>query len=304
MNLPEVNVDKFWKDGYLLIKNVFSAEEIATIRQSAETFHQQRDKTRSGGDILSNKDPVIYRLIFDDRILHAARAILGGELVYFGDSTISYGSHHRGWHKDNRIPDRFKHTLADWNGKYTLIRFGIYLQDHISHSGGLGIRVGSHEPSGMVKRLDKLKVKGLSDIKNQRLRTRLSIKASNAYGKAIIVDSEPGDLLVWNQRTTHSGNAVRFKGVSKVKFPAWVENKAPQNVQLPYESNRIALFMTYGLDDAHLRNAIEFLKKRKYMVDSWKVSNVSEDTLNEIDAEKLKVMPPPQLPADWKTTMA
>ena len=302
--LPTIDTQKFWKDGYLVIKNVFSQEEIKNFREHAEQFYASWDKKSSAGDILSNSDPELYRVIFEPRILHAARSILGGTPVYFGDSTISYGSHHRGWHKDNRMPDRFKHNYPDWNGKYPLIRFGVYLQDHRSHSGGLGVRQGSHEPSRIVNRLDKLKIAGLSDLKNTRLKTRLSILATNNYGKAKIVDNGPGDLVVWNQRTTHSGNAVRLKATPNIKYPTWFENRVSQSLQLPYEDDRVVLFMTYGLKGDHLSRAIEFLKKRRYMVNSWKASEVSEQTLSEIDKDVLEVLPPPEIPDDWQPTMS
>ena len=46
----------------------------------------------------------------------------------------------RGFHKDNA--DRVDPNAPDWNGRYTVLRFGIYLQDHYRHTGGLTCGTG------------------------------------------------------------------------------------------------------------------------------------------------------------------
>jgi len=299
MNSFNIDASKFWEEGYLVIKSIFTQEEIEALRLEVESFDQTVEKGSSRGDILSNENDGISKLIYDPRILGAAKDILGKVPVYFGDSTISIGSHHRGWHKDNRIPDRFQHHLADWNSQYSLIRFGVYLQDHKHYSGGLAIRAGSHNPSRLVKKLNKISFPFLSEKLNRRISTRWSIWAANFYGKARILDIEVGDLVVWNQRATHSGNAIRNKLLPKLKMPKLLEDHLPKRLQRNYHKSRIALFMTYGLDDDHLARAIEYLKKRKYMVNSWKKSEVSNETLEKIDSESLLVKQPPKIADDW-----
>jgi len=84
-----------------------------------------------------------------------------------------------------------------------------------------------------------------------------------------------------------------------LKMPKWLEDRLPESFQRSYHKDRIALFMTYGLEDAHLSRAIEFLKKRKYMVSSWAVSEVSDTTLKEIDPKLLVVKQPPEIASDW-----
>ena len=298
MNSQATDTSKFWKDGYLIIKSVFTPEEIEFFRSEISKRDDSAAGDQSKGDILSNSNPELSKVIYDDRILTIAKEILGGVPVYFGDSTISVGSHHRGWHKDNRLPDRFQHHLADWSSQYSLIRFGVYLQDHKRHSGGLAVRKGSHNRSRLVNRVNKLKIPFMDEIKGRRVVTRMAIWASNLYGRAKILDVEVGDLVVWNQRTTHSGNALRAKLLPWLKMPTWLENKIPEGLIKKYHKDRMAFFMTYGLDDAHLSRAIDFLKKRKYMVNSWAVSTISDTTLGKIDSDALQVKQPPEIADD------
>lgn len=299
MNLSSTDNAKFWEDGYLIIKSVFSEQEIELIRSHIESYNATLAKGQPKGDILSNDNDQISEVIYDPRIVGIAKNILGGLPVYFGDSTISIGSHHRGWHKDNRIPDRFQHNLADWSSRYSLIRFGIYLQDHRYSSGGLAVRAKSHNPSRLVRMLNGFKLPFVSDTVQRRVSTRLSVWAANYYGKAKILDIEVGDLVVWNQRTTHSGNAIRSKLFPALKMPKWLEDRFPKSWQRSYQKQRMAMFMTYGLEDSHLTRAIEYLKKRKYMVNNWAVSNIDQKTLEKIDPDQLSVKQPPLIEKDW-----
>jgi len=299
MNPPAIDTSKFWKDGYLVIKSVFTKGEIELLRSEVESFSQRIPAGQSKGDILSNDNIELSKIVYDPRILSIAQDILGQVPVYFGDSTISIGSHHRGWHKDNRIPDRFQHHLADWASRYSLIRFGVYLQDHKYYSGGLAVRAESHNPSKIVRKFNKISFPFVSEKVGRRIATRWSIWASNLYGRAKILDTEVGDIVVWNQRTTHSGNALRNRFFPNLKMPKWMEDNLPNSLQREYHKDRIAFFMTYGLEDDHTNRAIEYLKKRKYMVSSWALSEISDATLKMIDPKRLIVKQPPKIDDGW-----
>src|SRR5262245_18101309 len=124
-----VNVPEFWDEGYLVIRIVFSPTEIERFRRPALENRQGK------GDLLSH--PELRKPLLDDRVLSIAAQILGDTPVYYGDSSCNLGQHAFGFHKDNA--DRSDPNAPDWKGKYTQIRFGLYLQDHSWHSGGLRV---------------------------------------------------------------------------------------------------------------------------------------------------------------------
>lgn len=131
-----VDVDGFWRKGYTIVRNVYTAEQIQQFRDAATASEGWN------GDLLSN--PRLRSVLTDGRLVAIARKILGqDEVMYAGDSsyTINSGSHN--WHKDNT--DRDDGNAPDWNGRYTVLRFGVYLQDHTQHSGGLNLRTGSQD---------------------------------------------------------------------------------------------------------------------------------------------------------------
>lgn len=235
-----VNKKKFDEEGFLLIKNVFSKEEAAQLRKDAyKEFENDEQKKLTykhpnntikarfaKGDLLS-KD-LLRKYLLDDRILHIVKTVLGADPVYFGDSNYHFGTGFRGFHRDN--VDRKDMTAPDWDGPYPVVRLAIYMQDHYNYSGGLKIRVGSH---------------------------------IHKSGKPIFIDSEEGDVVIWNLRTIHSGNAVRFKFFKNLMInKATREGLIPAFMKKDEQRERGALFMTFGLKSKHLDRYIQ-----KIMID-------------------------------------
>lgn len=132
-----------------------------------------------------------------------------------------------GFHKDS--VDRKNAKGNDWQDDYSLIRVGIYLQDHSCHSDGLVIRNQSH--------------------KTMDLRT----------GKKINVPSQKGDVIIWYLTTTHSGNAKRLRfsdypvlmggstGGNRLCQKAY--DQLPAIFLQPSEKDRVAVFATFGKHD-------------------------------------------------------
>lgn len=236
-----VDVDAFWENGYTIVRNVYSPGEIKALRESAF-----ESNGRSLGDMLAN--PLMRRSLTDGNLVEIARRILDSdEIWYAGDSSFTINSGQRGFHKDN--VDRQDPDGPDWKGRYTILRFGIYLQDHWSHTGGVNLRAKSHNTT------------------------------DHAYGKNVYVRTRVGDVAVWSLRTTHSGNGVLLK------FP---KSASPEPSEIPKiprwriaaaDGDRVAVFAALGLDDAHHDRYVEYLKTRTYMVGSFRASRYDDGAL-------------------------
>ncbi len=265
-----IDKKKFDSDGYLLVEKVFTASEIEQFRKLAyEQYEIDKSKKLdfqlpnlptkakyNKGDLLS-KDK-LHPILLDDRILQIAKTVLGSDdLIYFGDSSYQIGTGLRGFHRDNI--DRTDMNGPDWKGEYTLIRLGIYLQNHKEYSGGLKLKAGSHK---------------------------------NANGKAVFVGNEVGDVAVWSLKTLHSGNAVRLKF-----FPNFSINKAGREGMVPaflkkdQEHERISLFMTFALKSSHLDRYInEYSLKRNDTLDNLRHSVYSNNALELAKQKHVQVM--------------
>ena len=254
--VPAHALASFQRDGYFIFRDVLSSQEVADLRVAvARAAEDSRSRgmvlNPAGGDIsplghLLNWDDIGY-LIFDPRLLAIARALVQrDDIVYFGDSGCAYGTAlARGFHKDNT--ERVDASHPDWQSDYTLLRFGIYLQDHVRHSGGLKLRAGSH------KQVDV------------------------ATGRRVDVPTRPGDIVVWSLRTTHSGNVVKLRGLTSLSLSPRVEQRLPYWLAQPLEAKRVAMFVTYGVNDHHLQN---YLRKHtdlatypdNYLYQEWLLS--------------------------------
>lgn len=270
-----VDANAFDRDGYTIVRNVFSTDEVNDLRrrtlqqvefdrrQSKLYTHETLPFKFGKGDLLSK--PLLQDVVLDDRIIGIARQLQPpGQLVYFGDSVYTVGMGGRGFHRDNI--DRGDLSGPDWKGPYTLLRIGIYLQDHRYHSGGLRIKVGSH------LRKD---------------------------GQPIIVDSEAGDVVVWNMRTLHSGNAVRLRfwpsyghlpTVRNLRRFKLGEGDIPMWMQRP-QDERIALFMSFGVESTHLdRYVDEYLNKCDEPRERMTISRFGDEVWQTAERKNLKIL--------------
>jgi hypothetical protein len=245
----KLNPDRFWENGYSLIRGVFKSEEIVSLRKHA------LESVSHKGDLLSN--PFLRTVLLDDKVLAIASRILGGTPVYFGDSTSSIGDKSHGYHKDN--VDRNDINGPDWQSRYTILRFGLYLQDHSRHSGGLNLRVKSH------------------------LTTRVH------EGRNIYLRTKLGDLVVWSLRTSHSGCGRLFRVVRSLQLAPDRADRLPSFLFAPTVGQRIALFWSFGLDDQHLVRDIAYLKTRTYAVANWRNSEYPADVWKAVEGKNLIV---------------
>jgi hypothetical protein len=249
--------ETFERDGYALIKGVFSREEAEQLREAAlklketepaenKVYDPQVPKlTWFHGDILSK--PGIDHLVFDDRMLRIVREVLGDEIVYFGDSNFQIGQGCRGLHKD--CVDREDPEGPDWKSPYTIVRMGLYLEDHARHSGGVKIRKGSH------------------------------LYPDTQRGRLVDIPSEIGDVAIWKLTTTHSGNVVRMRFLPGVSLHTRFENRLPDFLKLPEERERVGLFFTYGLASNHLDRYIANYIRRADYFEHWRRSRGDEKAM-------------------------
>ncbi len=257
--------EQFDQQGYLIVRNVFTPDEVARLRQSAYE-HRDRQKERGlvaqvkqaasvKGDLLSKEG--LGWVIYDSRIVSIATELLGDTPVYFSDSTYQIGTGTRGFHRDNI--DRYQFGQgADWEGNYPLIRFGVYLQDHDTYSGGIRFKAGSHEA---------------------------------ADGADVFADTRAGDIVVWNMRTLHSGNARRMKLFNNLPLHVGLENRLPDFLFREQQGERVSLFFSYGLEGKHLDHYIEnHFRKRADMQENVKLSTYTPELIKQTEQHKVKVL--------------
>lgn len=282
-HLSAEEVSRFRRNGYVVVKNLFTREQTTHLRERIEALHR-----RTQGTVEQNPDPLYPRASFfvgdvfgkpeladqdyvflDRRVVAVIKSLIGEPIVYFGDSSIQIGEATRGFHKDN--VDRSDAGGPDWDSEYTIVRCAFYLEDHSRHSGGLKVRVRSHN------------------------------HASRHRGRSVNLSTEPGDLVVWYLRTSHSGNAVRLKGLRGLSLHPRVEGLLPRWLRAPEELERIAMFCTFGRPDHHLDRYIDYQRTRTDMPPHWRLCGSSPSLLRLAQSRGVVLRSPiPDYGADLK----
>ncbi len=267
MNPPVEVLDRIKRrldrDGFAVVPGVFDHQEVQQFRREILSC-----STR-GRDLLSADSDVLRRVIYDHRLMDILKVMLGGRPAYFGDSTAMMGAERfGGWHKDNA--DRYDGKAPDWGSHYDLVRFGIYLQDHYYHSGGLKVRVGSH------------------------------MYPDTRSGRASYVRTRAGDVVLWNLRTTHAGHGVVLRLAPSISVHSRIASRVNQfrkenrcrplralvdSVFADSEQERLAIFATFGRRGLHMERLVSYMKSRTYWLDMLEMQKWRASDLERIAAE-------------------
>jgi hypothetical protein len=246
------------RNGFTIAQQVFSRADIDNIRLIiAKAKRRAVDEglydvdpqfpnlTMLRGDILNigEMSEVDYA-VFDKRVTECAKELIGPNLVYHGDSTVQIGEGARGFHKDNA--DRNHRAGVDWTGEYGVLRLAIYLQDHAAYSGGLKVRLASHN------------------------------YFSHHRGRSINLPTSPGDVVFWYLTTSHSGNFVRVRGAPGLCIHPRIERIVPTSLRVPEQLQRMAIFCTLGRAGPHLDHYILYQSERADVRTHWR--NCGEST--------------------------
>lgn len=260
MKITKLDVENFETDGFLVVRNVFSKEKIHEMRNA---FVNMRKKSKILGNFLTNPkysdatwllgdlasfpdlDSFDY-LIFNKEIVEIVKSLIGGDIVYFGESNTQSGLAVRGNHKDSRMSDRENSAGLDWKGDYPLVRVGVYLHDSDIYSGGVKIMPKSHK-----------------------------VPTSKFKSGGINVDAKAGDLVIWKLTTTHSGNAKRFKYFHRLSLHPRIEDLIPAVFERRNPLERMALFVVYGAEGEHLERYMKYFGDRSDVKKMLRLAGIS-----------------------------
>ena len=174
---------EFLNNGYCIIDEVFSPEEISKMRNiSLEYFHNSggfRDNTgRAKPDWIKDDNLSNLRQIVNSKKLETLIQDLIGEGVEFIGHNDLHVNRNVNWHKDRLNGAARKYEInnpwSEVNGQVMKIyKVNMYLQDHSNNNDGLMIKKGSHK----FENLD--------------------------HGEIMILKPRLGSIVVFDQRITH-----------------------------------------------------------------------------------------------------
>ena len=175
----------FKKDGYVVIKNFFSPEEIATLVKEIK----EASATKSGDDILDKGNLKFHALIMhrseklrafisQQKIISFLKDFAGPDIWVRWDQAVEKkpGAGTFAWHQDNQYS-----ALKDQH-----FQFWISLTTMTADNGGLWVVPGSHK--GMLKfEADDNHVSYKGDVSNAKF-----------------ISAKPGDVVLFSSYLLHS----------------------------------------------------------------------------------------------------
>lgn len=166
----------------------------------------------SGGSSWTLPDGVVkardfWQVVTNERLVDIARNIVDPDIRFLQHNDIHVGFSAISWHRDS--VNREYGVGPDWDESkepYKLVRVGIYLQTYAESNSRLGFIPGSHKPP-------KGPVSGGRKFSERRLKwlgaaNYLSPKIQMAISNADWIPTEPGDAVIFDPRTIHSGSYI------------------------------------------------------------------------------------------------
>lgn len=221
---------KFNRDGYIVVRSLFPDDKIGFYKKQLDALSAGRDHKWTLPDgVCQNRR--FWDVIFNERILATVRGLLGDKIKFLQHNDVHVGFSSFHWHRDSVC--RAFGKGADWDESlepYQLVRVGIYLQEK---TGGfrLGLVKGTHRPDRLPeteRNFIESKISGLSKVH--------TLLGGNdpLDGRADWVATEPGDCIIFDPRTIHTGS--NFQGM------------------------KYSFFVAYGVENCHFRNHYNYYR--------------------------------------------
>jgi hypothetical protein len=219
------NALRFHEDGFVVVRALLDEDETAFYIDRLKVLAGDKERWTQADGI--NRNPELWPLIFNQRLLATVREVLGPGLRYLPHNDLHLGFSSFSWHRDN--VNRDFGDGPDWDESaepYRIARVGIYLQRFDQSQFKLGLVKGSHRPDTAISR-----------ELQRRLHRRTSTVANMFSGLSgmdlVGTDAEwvataPGDCIIFDPRILHTGS--KFHGV------------------------KYAMFVAYGIENSHFHN--------------------------------------------------
>src|SRR5262249_13566498 len=138
--LTTEQIKSFHKNGYVLVPNVLTAEQVALLRTGLKPKFDRPEAERYPGDsdgfLLDcfSRYPDLRWLLFHPPTLAVLRSLLGDDFVFLREAA-AHRQNFGGWHKDTTSQESVGH-MFQWLDDYLMVEIAYYLQDNSEEYGG------------------------------------------------------------------------------------------------------------------------------------------------------------------------
>jgi ectoine hydroxylase-related dioxygenase (phytanoyl-CoA dioxygenase family) len=244
--LSHSDIELFYNEGYLIIKEVYSHHDIENGRQIFKmAFNDKlwRSAPNSNENIINNIYsilPELLPLIINDKFLQLAKELLGDEIYWIPECSIHRNQFVK-WHKDTWF-----HELNGMNSHHNienpLLQFATYFQDNSEDGGGLTVIPGTQTNEDTFADLyDNDKVFKRIVNKFKKMIGVSSFDRAESNPKKLNLLTKKGDLLIFDLRIDH-------------------RSSYPRNKKQTNPLDKLAIFNTFGKRNETTLEYFKFMK--------------------------------------------
>ncbi len=213
----------YHKQGYLLIKNLYTKKTIATIRTIIEDGRSNgkwKESVYNNDNVTThiyNLFPALIDLIFTKKFIQIIKELLGDESTLVLEPAI-HRNRYGYWHKDSTFLDVQGETFH-LNEDFCTAQTALYLQDNDATFGG-GLTVipkSQHLPDRFYK-IDSMNKIDRAILKAQKMMKRSFYDKMEKNEELVNIETQQGDLVIFNYKIDHKGTPAKTKDIRADKY--------------------------------------------------------------------------------------
>jgi len=229
----KIDRDIFIKDGFILIKNLFSTEEVENYKRlllkvSRSNLEDLEDNAKWEEVDGVSKRKEFWPLIYNKKLLNVLRTLVPSPPQYLQFSDLHVNVDSVGWHRDlyyNKL------LVGDDAKKIGVLRVGMYFHSYEDNNFKMGFLPGTHFSTSLLNKLEN-RVWSLF----RKMTGKLPFYYFFSKPKWLKIDA--GDCMIFDTRILHTGSAIT--------------------------GQKLAIYTAYGEDNNELsRSQVDYLHSRK-----------------------------------------
>ena len=248
---------KILTQGYVVFRKFFNDQEVGELKSIMRGVFSENDE-RDKKALHNYKQ--CWNLITNQKILEAVKSLLGEDIYYLYNSNASMSRSGNqilpnfAWHRDSAC--RIFGYGPDWDTDkiYKVLRFGIYLSPYDEAKSGINVIPGSHKK--------KYTLSGILRLLHYKTKLYPRLNGFRRIISKFIgldIKTDAGDVVVFLANLFHK----------------------TINTEIPTFGSREAIFLSYGVDNKHSKNHVNYYMKHRK---GWEMNN------NEQSQEFIKIL--------------
>lgn len=248
---------KYCHDGYLILKNIFTSDEIKDLRNLIDKFELSKIETRLNIDELNTKNEIYSKIIKNKKINEIFEEIFKTSsheetsISFFPPFEIMKNFLPKNdidlWHMDASGETKYSFCKTRLvSKKYTFGKIGIYLQRNTEWGGQIDLIPSSHKyysrKTNFINLIQKFFFK-LRLILSRNLNVKLKTMFEQKILKYKRLNVELGDVVIFDSRLLHRGTPIEKKIKDIVDDNKY---KSAYVVNVPFSKTKYAFYLQFG----------------------------------------------------------